>query len=100
MTLIDYAELCDYWADHPPVHLLAAAYLGVRGSSSRASAGASRGSGAARERVPSTNSGLRELLGAPGFAKGDLHMGCAEAVVLDFDAMLARAKQTRKAASG
>jgi hypothetical protein len=35
-------------------------------------------------------------LGAAGFAKGDLHQGCAEGVVLDFADMIARAK-ARKA---
>jgi hypothetical protein len=29
MTLVDYEELCAYWAEHPPVHLMVAAYLGV-----------------------------------------------------------------------
>ena len=29
MTLLDYAELCEYWAKHPPTHLMVAAYLGV-----------------------------------------------------------------------
>ena len=28
MTLIEVEELCRYWADHPPVHVLAAALLG------------------------------------------------------------------------
>jgi hypothetical protein len=30
MTLHDYAELVEYWADHPPAHLLAAVGLGRR----------------------------------------------------------------------
>jgi hypothetical protein len=29
MTLADVTELFDYWADHPPVHEMAAAYLGI-----------------------------------------------------------------------
>ncbi len=29
MTLLDYAELCRYWAKNPPTHLMVAAYLGV-----------------------------------------------------------------------
>lgn len=30
LTLGDVAMLWDYWADHPPLHELAAAYLGVK----------------------------------------------------------------------
>ena len=29
MTLLDFEELAAYWAEHPPLHLLMAAYLGV-----------------------------------------------------------------------
>lgn len=29
MTLLDYEELCQYWAKNPPTHLMVAAYLGV-----------------------------------------------------------------------
>jgi len=29
MTLPDFYELCEYWRDHPPTHLMVAAYLGV-----------------------------------------------------------------------
>ncbi len=29
MTLLDYEELCRYWAKSPPTHLMVAAYLGV-----------------------------------------------------------------------
>lgn len=29
MTLPRFDRLCRYWSKHPPVHLLAAAYLGV-----------------------------------------------------------------------
>jgi hypothetical protein len=30
MTLFEVEELAGYWADHPPVHLMVAAYLGVK----------------------------------------------------------------------
>jgi len=30
MTLEDVDRLLSYWADHPPVHVLAAAYLGYK----------------------------------------------------------------------
>jgi hypothetical protein len=29
MTLFDVEELTLYWADHPPTHLMVAAYLGI-----------------------------------------------------------------------
>jgi hypothetical protein len=39
MTLLDVEELCDYWKDHPPVHISVAAYLGIGSDApSRASA--------------------------------------------------------------
>jgi hypothetical protein len=31
MTLLDVAELGEYWAEHPPVHLLVAAFVGYKG---------------------------------------------------------------------
>jgi hypothetical protein len=30
MTLFDVEELGEYWASHPPVHLMVAAFLGVK----------------------------------------------------------------------
>lgn len=30
MTMADYHELLAYWADHPPLHILAAAYFGIK----------------------------------------------------------------------
>jgi hypothetical protein len=32
MTLWDVQELCDYWAENPPVHLLVAGFVGYKGS--------------------------------------------------------------------
>jgi hypothetical protein len=29
MTLLDVEELTAYWAEHPPLHMLVAAYLGL-----------------------------------------------------------------------
>lgn len=106
MTLIDYEELCAYWANYPPVHLSVAAYLGIGRRPSSRPHGATRGQPRAaaapstNSGPPSTNSGLRELLGASGFARGNLHDGCAEAVIFDFDAMVARAKARKTAAAG
>ena len=30
MTLFQVEELCQYWGDHPPVHLLLAGFMGVK----------------------------------------------------------------------
>ena len=30
MTMAEFELLCDYWRDHPPLHLLAAGYLGIK----------------------------------------------------------------------
>jgi hypothetical protein len=30
MTLADVREIADYWAEHPPVHLLLAAFIGFK----------------------------------------------------------------------
>jgi hypothetical protein len=35
MTLWDVKELGDYWAEHPPVHILVAAFVGYKGEGSR-----------------------------------------------------------------
>ena len=31
MTLPQFYDLCAYWAEHPPLHELAAGYLGYKG---------------------------------------------------------------------
>jgi hypothetical protein len=36
MTLLDVEELVAYWAGHPPVHLMVAAYLGIKPSDKKA----------------------------------------------------------------
>jgi len=73
MTLCEVAELVDYWAEHPPVHVALAAFLGIKG----------------RRRVMprlSVQSVLSEL--GAGFAAVDVHAGLPP-VALDF-AELAR----------
>jgi hypothetical protein len=35
MTLEEVTGLLDYWVDHPPLHILAAAYLGIKPASIR-----------------------------------------------------------------
>jgi hypothetical protein len=39
MTLFDAEELISYWTDHPPVHLLLAAFMGVSSDTQQRMAG-------------------------------------------------------------
>jgi hypothetical protein len=73
MTLLDFEELAGYWSEHPPLHMLLAAYLGV---------GTTRVHG---NRPPPGKAELSSLLAelGPGFAAGDVHAGLGE-VALDF----------------
>jgi hypothetical protein len=78
MTLFDVEELTSYWVEHPPLHILVGAYLGV---------------GRRRRHMPSDGSSsdgaggldLQSLLAdlGPGFGAGDVHAGLP-GVVLDF----------------
>jgi hypothetical protein len=78
MTLLDVEELTRYWINHPPLHLMVAAYLGV-GKRTRFGPLAP----APPERRENLDIGgvLTEL--GSGFAGGDVHLGLAP-VVLDF----------------
>ena len=83
MTLFDIEELTAYWVEHPPVHILVGAYLGVGKHQ--------------RKRAPSAGSNpgsdiqvlLAEL--GPGFGAGDVHAGLP-GVVLDFAELRRRAR--------
>ena len=79
MTLFDFEELTKYWADHPPLHILVGAYLGVGKQQRRPSEPSLDGSrntaGFNPEEV------LAEL--GPGFRAEDVHAGLTP-VVLDF----------------
>ncbi len=91
MTLLDFEELTAYWAEHPPVHILVAAYLGLgKGKRTRTPFGTpGEASSALRGKAaPDAGSVLAEL--GPGFATGDVHAGLAP-VVLDFNELLRRA---------
>jgi hypothetical protein len=79
MTLFDFEELAEYWTEHPPVHILVAAYLGLGKHQRRQTQRAPVNSG------PATRSNLEELLVelGPGFGAGDVHAGL-DPVVLDF----------------
>jgi hypothetical protein len=78
MTLFDFEELAKYWADHPPLHILVAAYLGAGKQRCRPTGPSlddSRSTG-------STNPEELAELGT-GFRAGDVHAGMTP-VVLDF----------------
>ena len=78
MTLLDVEELTRYWINHPPLHLMVAAYLGV-GKRTRF------GSLAPASPVSAENVDISAVLAelGSGFAGGDVHLGLAP-VVLDF----------------
>jgi hypothetical protein len=79
MTLFQIEELTSYWAQHPPVHLLVAAYLGVgkRNNARLPPKSMERGQPPSSE----SNSLLVQL--GPGFGVGDVNAGLSP-VVLDF----------------
>lgn len=80
MTLLDVEELTRYWIDHPPLHLMVAAYLGIGKDRRRRAASERRPDGGTAS--PSAEIGrlLAEL--GPSFAGGDVHEGLSP-VVLD-----------------
>jgi hypothetical protein len=87
MTLFDFEELASYWVEHPPVHILVGAYLGV-GKYQRKrtpTAGFSPGRGASSD----PQAILAEL--GPGFGEGDVHAGLP-GVVLDFSELRRRVR--------
>ena len=74
MTLHEVAELTGYWAEHPPVHIALAAFLGLKGR---------------RAAMPSPSPASLEsaLAGlGPGFAAGEVGAGLPP-VMLDFAAL-------------
>ena len=87
MTLFDFEELTAYWVEHPPVHILVGAYLGI-GNHQRKRIPLA-GSNPGRE----TGSELQALLAelGPGFGTGDVHAGLP-GVVLDFAELRRRAR--------
>jgi hypothetical protein len=91
MTLLDVEELTAYWADHPPLHILGAAYLGIGKQKS------TRMPWALSDEAPASHgleagsdaSSLLAKLGR-GFVSGDVHAGLSP-VVLDFAELRRRA---------
>lgn len=86
MTLFQIEELTSYWAQHPPLHLLVAAYLGVGKNRHPQQSPTSMGRG---QRPSSEASSLLAQLG-PGFGAGDVNAGLSP-VVLDFPELRLRA---------
>jgi hypothetical protein len=86
MTLFDFEELAEYWAEHPPVHILVAVYLGFSKFRRRQTPTAPINTG------PAAGSNLEELLAelGSGFGAGDVHAGL-DTVVLDFAELRRRA---------
>jgi hypothetical protein len=79
MTLFQIEELTSYWAQHPPPHLLIAAYLGVGRNKHGRLPSMSTGRG---QRMSSDSSSWLAQLG-PGFCTGDVDAGLSP-VILDF----------------
>jgi hypothetical protein len=87
MTLFQIEELTSYWAQHPPVHLLVAAYLGVGKNKDARLPPTSMDR---RQQPSSDSSSLLAQLG-PGFGAGDVNAGLSP-VVLDFAQLRLRAE--------
>jgi hypothetical protein len=83
MTLFDLEELTAYWAEHPPLHILVGAYLGV-GKHQRKPVSSSCPGRAPSSDLPTI---LAEL--GHGFGAGDVHAGLP-GVVLDFSELRRR----------
>ena len=95
MTLLDVEELTAYWVEHPPVHILVGAYLGV-GKQRR-----KRAPLAASKPARQTGAEIQELLAelGPGFGAGDVHAGLP-AVVLDFVELRRRERSEDQSSQG
>jgi hypothetical protein len=77
MTLFDFEELTEYWAEHPPLHILVGAYLDVGKHRQPTASGSASWRGAAGSNLDAV---LAQL--GPGFGAEDVHVGLAP-VVLD-----------------
>jgi hypothetical protein len=87
MTLFQIEELTSYWAQHPPVHLLVAAYLGV-GKNKNARI-PSTSMGRSQQSTSDSTSLLAQL--GPGFAAGEVNAGLSP-VILDFAELCVRSE--------
>jgi hypothetical protein len=89
MTLLDVEELSGYWAEHPPVHLMVAAYLGVKPQPSGPSPVAGSGPRLTSGSPVADPVDAAALLRVPGMARGDIHDGLA-APIFDFEELRRR----------
>jgi len=87
MTLFQIEELTSYWAQHPPVHLLVAAYLGVGKNTNARMPSTSMG----RRQQPTSDSSLLLAQLGPGFAAGEVNAGLSP-VILDFAELRVRSE--------
>jgi hypothetical protein len=78
MTLLDVEELVSYWIDHPPVHLLLGAYLGL--GKNRARVRRAPPEARAPSAAPRDVGQLVAELG-PAFQKRDVNAGLGPAVL-------------------
>jgi hypothetical protein len=85
MTLFQIEELTSYWAQHPPLHLLVSAYLGVGKNKHPGLPPTSM----RRRQPPSSDSGSLLAQLGPGFGAGDVNAGLSP-VVLDFGELCLR----------
>jgi hypothetical protein len=95
MTLFQIEELTSYWTQHPPVHLLVAAYLGLGKNSSARLPPASMGRG----KQPSSDSGSLLAQLGPGFGAGDVNGGLSP-VIVDFAELRLRAEIPDEVSAG
>ena len=86
MTLFQIEELTCYWAQHPPLHLLIAAYLGVGKTKNALLPSTSVGQG----QQPNSDSGSLLAQLGPGFGTGEVNAGLSP-VALDFAELCLRA---------
>jgi hypothetical protein len=87
MTLFQIEELTSYWAQHPPVHLLVAAYLGAGKNKNPRMPPTPMERG---QQSSSDSSSLLAQLG-PGFGAKDVNAGLSP-VILDFAELRLRAE--------
>jgi hypothetical protein len=90
MTLFDVEELTSYWTAHPPVHLSVAAYLGIGAKAASSPTAVSSPQATAPSQVKSNDLPTVQMLGAPGFAMGDVYAGLAEEQILDWNELKRR----------
>jgi hypothetical protein len=86
MTLFQVEELTSYWVQHPPLHLLIAAQLGV--GTNKESPMPSNSTG--QEQLSSSEVGSMLSCMGPGLSVGDVHAGLSS-VILDFAELARRA---------